>query len=123
MNARASARIMSKVSGSRGMLLGESQSMSATISGRRTITVSLGLRPVESTGVQVARAPFRLTIASRWATACSMSSRRAGLTCTLGCACRAWSRRVKNSTVNSFGKNVARPAGRPALQPGWKSSV
>ena len=52
-----------------GRLLGESQSISPSDSGLFTATVSLGLRPVDSVGVQVARAPQADTTASLLSTA------------------------------------------------------
>ena len=48
--------------------------------GRLTVSVSLGLRPVDSIRVQVARAPFLLTRTSRFFTAALIRSRRLGLT-------------------------------------------
>ena len=58
--------------------MGESQSMVDSLSGLRTMYVSLGLRPVDSGGVQVARAPHRSVIASRCRRAWSIRVRRSG---------------------------------------------
>ena len=66
--SRISSQAMSKVSSCMGRLLGLVQSMVASLDSLLTITVSLGLLPVDSTLVQVARAPQSITTASRRST-------------------------------------------------------
>ncbi len=80
-----SSRTMSKVSSGTGIQFALVQSMFSALPGRFTISVSLGLRPVDSTLVHVASAPHAACMTSRPATHSLMISGRGASTRTSRC--------------------------------------